>query len=348
MKDSYLFYKDKLQGEYKTVFDQVEIYVNSQNIDELTCEDRLGSLLDMLLSAQEAGRPVQKVVGSNLEQFCKSFCSDMGPRNRIWYALDTLKTIAIVELIFAFFDLLGADWTGTDFWSALSTTNASGLIFGFAACALIGYITNFVVRLLMFKSKKLNMNLLKCIVYFMTGVSFAAVFGILSADQLNFFPCPLWAVMVVCAAYLVFYFIFNHKRSVENKQPKVKFSDLVAQQSALNLDSIMEKRYQTLNKRSIKKGHGELSMRKFLDNEEKDCDKSDSLGWLFYGTPIVLTGLSLLTTEFDTTFDLVLFLVMQLGIYYLFMHFSFKATKNTTAQKRAWIIAKRKELNIQK
>jgi DNA-binding ferritin-like protein (Dps family) len=69
MKDSYFFYKDKLQGEYKTAFDQVEIYVNAQNIDELTCEDRLGSLLDMLLSAQEAGRPVQKVVGSNMEQF---------------------------------------------------------------------------------------------------------------------------------------------------------------------------------------------------------------------------------------------------------------------------------------
>lgn len=345
MKDSYLFYKDKLQGEYKTVFDQVEIYVTAQNIDELTCEDRLGSLLDMLLSAQEAGRPVQKVVGSNLEQFCKSFCSDMGTRNRVWHFLDTLKTIAFVELMCAVIDLWGADWAGTDFWSLLSTTNASGLVFGFAACALIGYITNLVVQRLMFKTKKLNMNLLKCIVFFMTGVSFAAVFGILSADQLNFFPCPLWTVMAVCATYLVVYYIINHKRTAENKLPKVKFSDLVAQQTTLNLDSFMEKRYQTLNKRSIKKGRGALSMRDFLDNEEKECDKSDSLGWLFYGTPIVLTGLGLLTTEFDTTFDMVLYLVLMLGIYFLFMHFSFKSTKKTTAQKRAWIIAKRNSLD---
>lgn len=345
MKDSYLFYKDKLQGEYKTTFDQVEIYVNAQNIDELTCEDRLGSLLDMLLSAQEAGRPVQKVVGSSLEQFCKSFCSDMGVRNRIWHMLDTLKTIAMVELIFAVFDLLNVDWAGTDVWSILSSTNASGLIFGFAACALIGYITNFVVQRLMFKTKKLNMNLLKCIVYFMTGVSFAAVFGILSADQLNFLPCPLWAVMAVCTTYLVVYYIINHKRTAENKLPKVRFSDLVAQQTTLNLDSIMERRYQILNKRSIKKGRGALSMRDFLDNEEKECNKSDSLGWLFYGTPIVLTGLGLLTTEFDTTFDMVLYLALMLGIYFLFMHFSFKSTKKTTAQKRAWIIAKRNALD---
>lgn len=346
MKDSYLFYKDKLQGEYKTAFDQVEIYVNAQSIDELTCEDRLGSLLDMLLSAQEAGRPVQKVVGSNMEQFCKSFCSDMGTRNKTWHLLDTLKTVAIVELICAVLDLWGADWTGTDFWSLLSTANASGLILGFAACVVIGYISNLVVRFFMFKTRKLNMNLLKCIVIFMTGVSFAVVFGILSSDKLNFFTCPLWIVLLVSAVYLVVYYILNHKRSSAYKQPKVKFSELVAQQSVVNFDSIMEKRYNNLNKRSIKKGNGQLSMAAFLDSEEQDCDKSDKLGWLFYGTPFVLTGGGLLTTKFDTPFDLVLYAALMLSVTFLFMHFSFKSTKDTTAQKRAWIIAKRKELDI--
>ena len=337
-----------MQGEYKTVFDQVEIYINAQNIDELSCEDRLGSLLDMLLSAQEAGRPVQKVVGSNMEQFCKSFCSDMSARNKIWHLLDTLKTIAFVELMYAVIDLWGTDWAGTDFWSVLSTTNASGLILGFAACALIGYITNFVVRFFMFKCKKLNMNLLKCIVFFMIGASFAVVFGILSADKLNFFSCPLWAVLMVSAVYLVVYYILNHKRNSAYKQPKVKFSDLAAQQPAVNFDSIMDKRYNKLNKRSIKKGSGELAMAAFLDNEEKDCDKSDKLGWLFYGTPFVLTAGGLLTTKFDTAFDLVLYAALMLSISFLFMHLSFKSTKDITTQKRAWIIAKRKELSIQK
>ena len=89
-------------------------------------------------------------------------------------------------------------------------------------------------------------------------------------------------------------------------------------------------------------------MAAFLDNEEKECDKSDKLGWLFYGTPFVLTAGGLLTTKFDTPFDLVMYAVLMLSITLLFMHFSFKSTKNTTAQKRAWIIAKRKELDIQK
>jgi DNA-binding ferritin-like protein (Dps family) len=347
MKDSYLLYKDKLQGEYKNVFEQVEMYVNSENIDELTREDRLGSLLDMLLSAQEAGRPVEKVVGRNIEEFCKMFCSDMGIKNKIWHALDILKTIAIIELICAVLDLFAADWSKTDFWSMISTANASGYIFGFVACAIIGYFTNFVVRSFMFKSKKLNMNLLKCIVYFMTGVSFAAAFVLLSSDKLNFFTCPLWAFMLVCAIYLVVYFIFSRKRSRDKKQPKIKFFDAVSAQSRVDYDSIMQKRYNALNKRNIKKGKNALSMREFLDKEEKDCDRSDKMGWLFYIAPIILIVASLIDRDFDSTFDMLIFTAVMLAVEYAIMHFFFKITKQATDEKRAWISAKRAELDDQ-
>ena len=44
MKDSYVFYKDKLQGEYKDVFDQVEMYV------------KVG---DKVITSQYAGNPVK-------------------------------------------------------------------------------------------------------------------------------------------------------------------------------------------------------------------------------------------------------------------------------------------------
>ncbi len=345
MKDSYVFYKDKLQGEYKDVFDQVEMYVNCENVDEPTREDRLGSLLDMLLSAQESGRPVKKVVGNNIEDFCKMFCSDMGTQNKILRVLDTLKNIAVIELIFAFFDLLNADWPGTDFWSVVSDVNASGYLFCFAACILIGYITHFAVRSFMFKRKKVNMNLLKSIEVCMTVVSFIVMFVILSSDKLNFFTCPVWAVMLVSAVYLVFYFIFNRKRSRENKQPKIKFYDVVSEQARVNFDTIMEKRYNAFNKRNIKKGLGELSMREFLDNEEKDCDRSDKMDWLFYVTPIVITGVSIFCADFDTVFDMLFYIAIMLAVQYIIMLFFLKVTKNANTEKREWIAEKRNELD---
>lgn len=347
MKDSYVFYKDKLQGEYKDAFDQVEMYVNCENIDRITCEDRLGSLLDMLLTAQESCRPVKKVVGDSIEDFCKMFCSDMGTQNKIWRVLDTLKVIAVIELVFAFFDLLSADWSETDFWSVVSNVNASGYLLGFAACIFIGYITHFAVRSFMFKRKKLNMNLLKGIETCMIVVSFIVGFSILSSDKLNFFTCPVWAVMLVSAVYLIFYFIFNRKRSSENKQQKVNFHDVVSEKVNADFDTIMEKRYNAFNKRNIKKGNGELSMREFLDNEEKDCEKSDKMDWLFYVTPIVITAVSFFGTDFDSVFDMLFYIAIMLVGQYVIMHFFFKITKNTNNEKRAWIARKRNELDDQ-
>lgn len=55
MKDSYIFYKDKLGKEYLAVFEQVELYVLSRNVDESAIEERLGELLDIFLSTEAAG-----------------------------------------------------------------------------------------------------------------------------------------------------------------------------------------------------------------------------------------------------------------------------------------------------
>lgn len=64
MRDSYIFYTDKLQGEYRETFDRVNMYVGTQGIDDDTREEHMGQLLDMMLSAQESGKPVKKVVGT--------------------------------------------------------------------------------------------------------------------------------------------------------------------------------------------------------------------------------------------------------------------------------------------
>ena len=94
MKDSYVFYTDKLRGEYKDVFDQVEAYVNSLAVNGDAREERLGDFLDLLLSAQEAGRSVESVTGGDLRRFCESFCADFGPKNAFLQVLDLLKSLA--------------------------------------------------------------------------------------------------------------------------------------------------------------------------------------------------------------------------------------------------------------
>lgn len=86
MRDSYVLYKDRLNDEYRIVFDQVEMYVLSQNIEDAAIEERLGELLDIFFSAMERGKPVSEITDTRLESFCKTFCSDFGVKNRILHA----------------------------------------------------------------------------------------------------------------------------------------------------------------------------------------------------------------------------------------------------------------------
>ena len=85
MKDSYFYYKDRLRGEYLSSFEQVEMYVLTQSFDEAAYEERLSQLLDVFLTAQESGRPAEKITGGDIQQFCRTFCSDLGIKNRIFF-----------------------------------------------------------------------------------------------------------------------------------------------------------------------------------------------------------------------------------------------------------------------
>lgn len=70
---SYLIEKDKLKGEYNKVFDRVEGYTIIRDIDEDTKEEMLMNLVDMLYSAQLDEKPVEKIVGKDIDQFCKEY-----------------------------------------------------------------------------------------------------------------------------------------------------------------------------------------------------------------------------------------------------------------------------------
>lgn len=116
MRDSYTLYEDKLQGEYKEIFKQIDTYFGTEKVDEDTREEHMGALLDMFLLAQEEGKPVEKITGKNMERFCKLFCSNLSWKQRVLSILDLTRNVAkcvfgisLLTLITAFFDLLGGE-----------------------------------------------------------------------------------------------------------------------------------------------------------------------------------------------------------------------------------------------
>lgn len=346
MKDSYRFYVDKLGSEYRKVFDQVEMYVGTQGIDENTREEHMGQLLDLFLTAQGAGKPVNKIAGSNIEEFCKAFCSEFDWKNRLYSILDGLKGLAVALLWLCALDIIGLLMQNQSIgvWQAFSTFPISGYLLGILCGFATGFVSNVVVRRYMFKSKRVSMRALKVITWGLTGISCIVMFALVLSDK-NGRAYPIWLVSLCAAGYLAAYHIFCYKRLKEKNRGKVRFSDLVGEEMKNSTPEEMEKKYQRANKRSIRQGKGELGMEEFLEKEEKACNDSKKHGACYALFPLVITAVGVLFGEFDGLCDMVIYAGILLAVEYFIVLECWRIERLRCAQCRAWIKMKREQLS---
>lgn len=350
MKETYMLYTDKLTEEYRAVFDRVEIYISTQSIDGVSVEERLNELLDIFLSAQSAGKSVDKVVGNDLEAFCKAFCSDYTLKNRILNILDILKVLAQAMLIISALDIFSiiwdlADGTAVDFYSYVSSLNVSGYFMGILIAMVFAFASDFIVRRIMFKYKKVSMNALRVISCLTAVIVFVLMMIFFFSDSTNFFNCPVWVILVCATVYLAVYYIFNYKRVKYQRINKIRFRDMVSAEFRDVFPDEMEKKYARANKRSIKKGNGDLPIEAFLEKEEKDCNITEKLKLLYYITPIVITAMGFIEIEFESFLDAVFYITIMLAVEYCIMLGLWKVFKKGVDERRAWIKSKREELS---
>lgn len=346
MKDSYYFYTDKLTGEYKEMFDRVDMYIGTTKTDEQTREERMGQLLDMFLTAQQSGKPVVRIVGRDVEAFCKEFCADFDWKNQAWRILDGMKSLAKFLLVMACIDIafMLCDWADgipVDFWSYSSSLNLGGYLLGVLAAAVVAWISNFVVRRFMFRTGKVSMRVLKAVIWIFAIGTFALCMVFVFSEKTNVIVYPVWVEAAGSAVYLVIYRILNRKRSQEDSRGKVKFSELVELEMENTFGDDMEKLYKKANKRSVRKGKGELSREAFLKKQEKNCRNREKFVWFYYVYPIANIVVAVTATAleggFESTADLLIFLGIMLAVQYAFAMFFRKLDKEYTKKLRAWI-----------
>ncbi len=265
MRDSYILYMDKLQGEYKETFQQIDLYFITQSVDEDTHEEYMGDLLDVFLLAQEEGRPVEKITGKNLESFCKSFCSNLTGKQKLLGLMDDLKRVAwfsffivVVELIFSWEDIINRNVT---VFNIFLETNLFGYILGFGVAMIGSNITGYVTKTLMFRMKKVSVLIWKIIVVVVSiGATFAFLIWLLREREIIF---PAWIVCLVSACYLVLYYIINRNRMAERKANKISFWGLVNEEiekdQDIEVQKQMKKIWEKKNERLRKRGKKELT-----------------------------------------------------------------------------------------
>lgn len=269
MKDSYAFYKDKLNKEYKEVFEKAELYCIANSFSEDELAEILMDLMDMFLNAQREGRKVESITGKDMERFCKNFCVKPDFRSQLWDFLKRVKRIAWLVLVFGALDLiaiLGEE--GESIWTLQS--NLMSAIVGIGTSTVVSQLVLLLARKMMFRKRKFSMRMF----YVIFGVSFVlcmiAVISI-AGNGLQW-NMPLWISLVICFAYLmVFYFVYfvffkdKAAQKKDAKKNKVTFASQVIQ----NMPMQYVTQYKKECIRRERKGQEPISKEEFSMKYEK-------------------------------------------------------------------------------
>lgn len=314
MRNSYVLYKDKLEGTYLETFDKIELYCMTKSMDMDIQEELLMELLDIFITAQKQGKPVDRIVGNNVETFCKNFCSGIGFKYQLKGVADSIKRISWLILMICLFDLFA-------FSDETSIMEIRSNIMPVLIGALIGIVLSFfwaaIFKTVMFRYKKINMKLYN--ITLIIGSLTLCICTILVTNEFHINVLD-WELLLITGIYLVVYYVVK----------KLFFSDYIKPQKIRFADSVIEgmprawrKRMERKNKRLIKKGKDPMTALEFtrLLQKEHRFDKWLRIG--SWGFLIVLyVGFGIAVGVDSKPLDTLIFLIIlfvayiPLGLFY--------------------------------
>lgn len=340
MKQGYVLFEDKLKGEYKQVFKQVEMYSTSHLIGRDTDSELLMELLDLLLEAQEANIPVTKIVGDNVETFCGNFFSEYKTSNRFLDMLKIIYQMAWIVFVFGLLDLF-LFW-GEEENSTLGNTQIGAVMVGFGCGMVVNGIVYFLLRPLVYKYKKMKLKTFHGMVTALT-VSMVVVSFVLA----GYFPVPVpgWIALGITGLYIGIYMIVrmvhNYKKYgclKEPRQENISFQKEIKESVKKGMPEEWLKQLQKKNERRRKKGQEPLTEQEYLQKLDKEYDyKRMQLmnALIFGGCALVAVIGTAVFDGFESAVDALIFVLLigvMEGVLYLFFR---KITKTTSGLYQA-------------
>lgn len=326
---------EKLKGDYRKVFEKADMYSILSSENEEAGDEKMMNLYDLLLEAQSNEKPVEKIVGTDIETFCKDYFKveqDAKEKKYITYfnVLYTMSIwITVITLIWVIFPEEGETIQSM-------TINILPFFAGVCIGSLETIIMRYVLEPLIFKSKKIKPITFSIIILlsFLGSVILATI--LFSDVEIMNIPA-LW-LLIGCGGYVVIYLLVrslwryhtygtirkdtkeNRERKKAEKKIKKAFNDEVSMKS---LAKPMAKRYARLNKRKLRRKHEEFTFAEFAElirKEERLSGKIYIIMAISLAVFVIFsTVMEMITTGF--IFGLVLGIIMAIieaGIFRFF------------------------------
>lgn len=341
---SYVLYKDKLKDTYAKAFDYVETYASALGVPEQDLEEMLNNLLDTLYEAQENGKPVEKIVGKDLETFCREYFQNYTYWGNFFKNLAPMfYRFAVIVFLFSLIDIIYPEENTTLLHAA---TDLGGFVCG-AVCGIIaGIMIASVGRVLLSRSKRFT-NTMYTWMTVIIVVAAIIVSVILCQDV--YITVPLLPVLLVSAGYIILYKLAEWvkryrkygtiKKSAENRYSlkdtmKEVWND---ENKDMQFDVLKEmiKTYRKKNERLTKRGKNAITAEEYTEQVRKDIKfEKYNLGYFVF-LAVICVSVAILLTEFEGMIDFIVFLVIMAGVEGVILRFFYKSTKTGFDIKKA-------------
>lgn len=333
MKDNYNFYTDKLEGEYRTVFKDIETFGLAKDIDSITFNEKMSELLDIFISAQEDGKSVEAIVGKDMGNFCENYFSEISVKTHVYEFFDTLKNMAWFLLVI---DILAMIATLGD--EKPERSNFVAFMIYMLFIYIVSRLVGLGLRKWLYKVKALSSKARKAIFIIAQILVFVPAMILYMSFSDSFGTISPTIEAVVVGVYLVIYYIINRNRRKTHAVERKKFYDIVYDQ----FDEQIIEAYDKKNQKLMKRGKMQLSMEEYVQKLEKEMPMMEKIKILYIVLPVICSlGMTVGVRYFDgfeTTFDMYYFM----GILFIFecavMIPLFLLFNNGTKARKQWLV----------
>ncbi len=348
MKDSYVWHKDKLKNEYKNVFEKIELYGQTGTMDPLTYEERMMDLVDMFTTAQDCGRQVQKIIGTDVGEFCKEYFGEYTWKDRVKKLPKQMLPLAWLLFVFAIFAILifVTDMeNGSSFWTW--KTDASGWLFGYAWGILVSVIIGVLLRPFVFRSKKLSPNILAIATLI---IVFGGIFCL--ADLMPVVELPVWIEVFVSGGYLLLYYAvraflnYRNHGSIKSQEvvSKISFWGKVDEGIIQDLPKVHKKRFEKKNQKLAKKNKPLITEEEYMDEFRKEVEMDKKMSLVSTISLIIFVAVVGVSQMFQSGIaDGILFILLLILIEIPIIKWTWQGYKNSP---REIVLTRCEELGI--
>lgn len=273
--ESYTQEKQKLKNEYRECFEKVETYAAVRCVEGETREEMLMNLVDMLCMVQEEGKSAEKIVGKDIEKFCKSYFSEYNDaESRVkgfpsWFNMMCWCVLGICLLEFLPKEQLQS------FHIMTAKVELGGYLCGIFISILTEIVVLFLGKQLMFRFKNMNRK----IFYGLNAVIVIVFFGItlyIFWEKDNVLQVPLLPVLLFCIVYIAVYkivrFMIHYKtygtirkqKNPESETLSEVFKKTYQQTIQKELPLELRKRFHKKNQILKRKGKKEITPEEYM------------------------------------------------------------------------------------